>query len=68
MRAEALQQMLDGDGWPLVKTFIDDRIKYHTDQLLSCRLEDVPKHRVRVETYNSVFLFIRDAIEEGRQG
>lgn len=64
MRAEALRRMLDGDGWPLVRNFIDGRIKYHTDQLLTCKLEDVAKHRDMVEAYKSVFIFINEAIEE----
>lgn len=67
-RAEALQRMIDGDGWPHVQNYIERRIADHTNQLLTCKIEDVLKHRAKVETFNSVLLFVKDAITEGQGG
>jgi len=67
-RAESLQQMIDGEGWGYVQEYINERIADHTNQLLTCKLEDVMKHRTKVEAFNSVLLFVKDAIEEGKGG
>jgi len=64
-RAEVLREMLAGEAWQFVQDYIGGRITYHTRQLLSCDMEEVPKHRAKVEAFNSVLLFIQDAIEYG---
>ena len=66
-RAEALQQMIDGEGWPHVKDYIERRITDHRNQLMTCKLEDVTKHRAKVEAYSSVLLYVKDAIEEAQK-
>lgn len=67
-RAESLQQMIDSDGWVYAQDFIERRIADHTNQLLTCKLDDVVKHRAKVEAFNAVLLFVKDAIEEGNSG
>ena len=64
---EYLRDMRDMEGWQLVETFINDRIKDHTDQLLTCEMEDIRKHRERVEAYKSVLLYVEDEIEKGME-
>ena len=67
-RAEALRQMIDGDGWPYVQNYIEKRITDHTNQLLTCKIEDVIKHRAKVEALNRVLLFVKDSITEEQEG
>jgi len=67
-RAESLQEMVDGEGWGYVKEYIEARITDHKAQLMTCQIEDVTKHRAKVESLNSVLLFVQDAIEEGKGG
>ncbi len=66
-RMEAVQNMLDTDGWPILEKFIRERIEDHRNQLLRCPIEDITKHRERVEAYNSVFLYIQQVLDEGRE-
>lgn len=62
-RAEVLREMLAGEGWQFVQEYMEGRIAYHTKQLLICDMEEVPKHRAKVEAFNSVLLFIQEALE-----
>lgn len=66
-RMEAVQCMLDTDGWPILEKFIRERIDDHKNQLLRCSIDDITKHRERVEAYNSVFLYIQQTLDEGME-
>lgn len=66
-RMEAVQYMLDTDGWPVIEKFIRERIEDHKNQLLRCPVEEITKHRERVEAFNSVLLYVRQVIDEGRE-
>ena len=50
-----IENMLSSDGWQHVKSFIDDRILDHKNQLQTCALEDVMKHRHKIEAYTSIY-------------
>lgn len=47
--AEQLRYMMQLEGWKYVEKSMSDKIQYHTDQLLSCPLDDVMKHRNMIE-------------------
>ncbi len=66
-RMEAVQCMLDTDGWPVIEKYIRERIEDHKNQLLRCPIEEITKHRERVEAYNSVLLYVRQVIDEGKE-
>ena len=64
-KMELLRDMKDTEGWKLVDTYISDRIKDHTNQLITCPIEAIEKHRQRIEAYKSVLLYVEDEIEKG---
>ena len=59
--------MLDTDGWQVVDEYLKQRIQDHKDQLMSCDIEDVVKHRAKAEALRSVLLYLQDIIDEGQQ-
>jgi hypothetical protein len=64
---EALQQMLQLEGWPLVEQHIKDEIERSKSRLLTCDLKEVIEHRARIKALNSVLLYIRDTINAGQE-
>jgi hypothetical protein len=59
--------MIALEGWPIVEQYIKDRIEENRNRLMTCEIKDVIKHRAEVKAYNSVLLYIKTTIEEGKQ-
>ena len=57
--------MMMMEGWQEVEEFLRDRIADNRNRLMSCEMVDVVKHRAKVEAFESVFIHIKEVIEEG---
>jgi hypothetical protein len=55
---EELLELKEHEGWKKVEEYIKKRIKYHEQQLISCSLDDVIKHRERRDALNLLLLFV----------
>lgn len=53
-----MNNLLQSEGWQIVHQYITGQIQYHENQLLTCKLEDVIKHRERRDALNLVLIFI----------
>lgn len=67
-KSAALRNLASTEGWAYVESFMQERMEDSKNRLLTCELEEVAKHRARVEALQSVFIFIQKTIEEGRDG
>lgn len=59
--------MKDTEGWQQVEQHIKERIGDNKNRLMTCSLEDVPKHRERATALESVLLYVEDVIEKGME-
>lgn len=62
---EYLRDMQMMEGWQIVEKFINERIEDNRSRLESCDIEDVEKHRHKIDAYKSIFRFIEDSIDAG---
>ena len=62
--AEQLRYMMQLEGWKYVEQMRLDKIQYHTDQLLSCPLEEVEKHRNMIEAMKWLPATISEVMEQ----
>ncbi len=66
-KAQAIQNMTETTGWKIVEEYIRERMDGHKNQLMTCSMQDILKHRAEVKALNGVLLFIQDAIREGSE-
>lgn len=64
--AELMREMVDSEAWQCVEGYIKDRIEDHKKQLMTCQIEDVIKHRAKVEAYGSVLLHVQHMMAAGQ--
>lgn len=62
--AEQLRYMMKLEGWKYVEQAMSDKIQYHTDQLLSCPLDEVQKHRNMIECMKWLPAIIDEVFEQ----
>ena len=62
---ENLREMKLTEGWTMVEAFINRQIEASKSRLETCPLEEVEKHRHKMEAYRSVLRYIDDQIEKG---
>lgn len=60
---EDIEHLIETLGWQHVQRFIEARIEHHKNQLQTCALDDVMKHRHKIEAYNSIFTEINSILE-----
>ena len=63
--AELMREMVDSQAWQCVEGYIKGRIEDHKNQLMTCQIEDVIKHRAKAEAYGSVLLHVQNMMVAG---
>lgn len=63
--AQAIRHMMDTVGWQLTEQYIRGRIDAAKAQLMTCPIEDVPKHRATAIALQAVLVHIDGIIREG---
>ena len=48
----------------MVEVYIEARIADHIGQLMTCSIEDVPKHRAKVEALKGIGVFVAECLSE----
>lgn len=61
---EHFSNLVTSEGWELMRSWLDEKITYHKDQLVNCKVEDVEKHRNMISAFKAVLNHPHDAIEE----
>lgn len=64
-RAQAIRHMMDTTGWKLTEQYIRGRIEAAKNQLMTCQIEDVPKHRATAIALQAVLVHIDGILREG---
>lgn len=59
--------MLDSAGWREVARVLEDRIIFHTKELLSCPKDRIDHHRAAIETLSMVRRTPRMLLEEAKK-
>jgi len=63
-RKEAISYLVTIVGWQVVEVYIEARIADHIGQLMTCSIEDVPKHRAKVEALKGIGVFVAECLSE----
>jgi hypothetical protein len=66
-RMDAIRQLTEMAGWPIIKDFLEDKIKYRKGRLMDCKLEEITEHRAYVKAYESVFSYVQEVIAKGKE-
>ena len=64
--AELMREMVDSEAWQCVEGYIKGRIEDHKNQLMTCQMDEVVKHRAKVEAYGSVLLHVQSLMAAGQ--
>lgn len=64
---EVVRELTNTEGWALVEQFITSKVDDHRKQLMTCKLEDVMKHRHKAEALESVLLYVQEVITKGQE-
>ncbi|WP_127532742.1 hypothetical protein [Paenibacillus kobensis] len=52
------------EGWQIIAAWLSERIQYHKNQLVTCKLEEVEQHRAHIKSLESVLKKPQHIIDE----
>jgi predicted metal-dependent HD superfamily phosphohydrolase len=61
---EQMHTLKTSEGWQIIAAWLNERIQYHKNHLISCKLEEVETHRAQVRTFEAVLNKPQHIIEE----